>query len=475
MVYIKNKFSERNLKMPEYVKSIKANGIYGRFDLVQEFHPGVNIIHGKNGTGKTTVLHILANILNGDYRRFAFLPFSSIEVNLDDDSTIRVEKLQAEEQPHIIVVVNDELADDFSIADAHETLGMPSERTTPPSEQRRMLERMLSSLRPMLSTAYFPAFRTLIEAASRNEESEIYYTTRPTRAASQQLTISSTRFSRRFFGNFVPWINYPSPLEVGYRLATEAQQAFNNVANIDRELLSKAFLDIFAALSSSSSDRSYEQPETVLESIKKLFEKLEGSALIADAMSDEEVYSKLRGLVLDFRFRKGLEHIYVPVLEVYQKALAERVKVQESSSKTIKLYLDSVNEFLERKKLVLRRRRSYAVPNLELQFEDNTFGNIQALSSGERQIVTLVYSATHMSEQKVVLIDEPEISLHIDWQIKLLPKMIAQLRGKQIITCTHSPTIAADYEDQMMELKLTPSSISKIPSVEVDDDPEEVL
>jgi len=32
--------------------------------------------------GKTTLLHILANILNGDFERFAFLPFETIEVHL---------------------------------------------------------------------------------------------------------------------------------------------------------------------------------------------------------------------------------------------------------------------------------------------------------------------------------------------------------------------------------------------------------
>lgn len=62
-----------------------------------------------------------------------------------------------------------------------------------------------------------------------------------------------------------------------------------------------------------------------------------------------------------------------------------------------------------------------------------------------------------MSGQRVVLIDEPEISLHIDWQSLLIPEMVAQLQDRQIITCTHSPMIGADYEDQMIELEIKPT------------------
>lgn len=42
--------------MPRYVKHIEAEGVLGRFDIDQEFQEGVNVLYGKNGTGKTTLL-----------------------------------------------------------------------------------------------------------------------------------------------------------------------------------------------------------------------------------------------------------------------------------------------------------------------------------------------------------------------------------------------------------------------------------
>jgi len=52
--------------MPNFIKRIQVVGIHKRFDIQQSFHPGVNILYGKNGSGKTTILHIIANAINGD-------------------------------------------------------------------------------------------------------------------------------------------------------------------------------------------------------------------------------------------------------------------------------------------------------------------------------------------------------------------------------------------------------------------------
>lgn len=71
--------------------------------------------------------------------------------------------------------------------------------------------------------------------------------------------------------------------------------------------------------------------------------------------------------------------------------------------------------------------------------------------------MTLVYAATHMSKQEVVLIDEPEISLHIDWQRKLIKKMSEQLGDMQIIACTHSPVIGSDYRKNIKEFSVRSS------------------
>ena len=443
--------------MANSVRYIKAVGIFERFDLEQEFQPGVNILYGRNGTGKTTLLQILANILNGDFERFAFLPFETIDVHLDKNKKISLRKYVNNEESKIEAYIDETLATSFSVSETQEKLKI---RLGGGSriEQQSSIYQAFQSLKPILSTAYFPAFRTILEASSEEDDP---YLLRYIRNRAERQTLSSTLFARRFFGDFVPWMNFPSPTEVSQNLATEMQQALNIIANVDRLSLSNAFLDIYATLSVEESQPSKEQLEAVLEKINSLFTRLEKTSIISDISPAEDVFSRLRELVLSSKFRPGIEAIYfLPILEVYKRSLEERADVQEKALGTIKTYLDSVNRFLEGKEIVLKKTSRSPLPVVQVKFHGTEhFSPIRVLSSGERQIVTLIYSATHMSTQQVVLIDEPEISLHIDWQSLLIPEMAAQLQDRQIITCTHSPMIGADYEDQMAELEYQPTKM----------------
>lgn len=79
---------------------------------------------------------------------------------------------------------------------------------------------------------------------------------------------------------------------------------------------------------------------------------------------------------------------------------------------------------------------------------------IQQLSSGEKQILIILLTALiHGDEEYVLLMDEPEISLHFDWQKQLI-KMIKDLSPNcQIIIATHSPAIAMDgWLDKIVEM-----------------------
>jgi predicted ATP-binding protein involved in virulence len=101
--------------MALYVNKIEAIGVYGRFDIRQEFQDGINIVFGKNGTGKTTLLHILANALSGDFERFRYLQFNTIKIWLSDGKLLLITSKQKDGSirsvgigPHQFVTGNNE-------------------------------------------------------------------------------------------------------------------------------------------------------------------------------------------------------------------------------------------------------------------------------------------------------------------------------------------------------------------------------
>ena len=73
------------------------------------------------------------------------------------------------------------------------------------------------------------------------------------------------------------------------------------------------------------------------------------------------------------------------------------------------------------------------------------------LSAGEKQFFAfLAYNA--FTENAVIFIDEPELSLHPDWQRVLLKLLKSQNTTNQFIMATHSPFIYANYPDKEIEL-----------------------
>lgn len=446
--------------MSTYVKHFEVLGVHGRFDIQQEFREGVNILYGKNGTGKTTVLHILANVLNGAYHRFVFLTFHSIAVKLSNGQTIKVKQQRKSNNTVVTIQIGNKKAISISRQEVIDNERKRRRlREEGPLREVEKYEQTFSEFKALLPAAYFPAFRTMMEAWAAQHVRRHLPAVRGYRVSGVR-NILMTDFARDLFGRFVPDLNYASTIEIEIDLTNNLEQALLNMGRKDRELLSQAFLGILPALSPEPKkvEANGINPHDMLERIRSLLETLEESPFEMEPSSTTGIYPRLRDLVQSLQLEKEAENVAVRVLNLYKTLLESRIDEQQRAFEKIQNYLDSVNEFLEGKKLaIIRPDPRFRGPLVGVIFEDGANDRLKVLSSGERQLVTLIYAATQMSKQEVVLIDEPEISLHVDWQRSLLKRMSGQLAKRQIIACTHSPVIATDYEDFMQELTLTPT------------------
>ncbi|MCM8845034.1 ATP-binding protein, partial [Citrobacter cronae] len=72
------------------------------------------------------------------------------------------------------------------------------------------------------------------------------------------------------------------------------------------------------------------------------------------------------------------------------------------------------------------------------------------LSSGEKHIITILGRATLSNKDGAVFVaDEPELSLHLDWQRKILTSIKKLSPLSQIIVATHSPAIFTKGTNQI--------------------------
>lgn len=76
------------------------------------------------------------------------------------------------------------------------------------------------------------------------------------------------------------------------------------------------------------------------------------------------------------------------------------------------------------------------------------------LSSGERHLlVLLTIFVIEGNNRQLFMIDEPEISLNMIWQRQLLPLLSELAPNAEIIVASHSPSVARENSNYLVELR----------------------
>ncbi|WP_420794348.1 AAA family ATPase [Xylanibacter brevis] len=97
--------------------------------------------------------------------------------------------------------------------------------------------------------------------------------------------------------------------------------------------------------------------------------------------------------------------------------------------------------------------------HLDFRTKDGDLLSLDKLSAGEKQLMLILLTVFLMDEEQyVLLMDEPELSLHIEWQSKLIKALRKLNKNCQLIITTHSPSIFASgwqnklvYMDEIVE------------------------
>ena len=87
------------------------------------------------------------------------------------------------------------------------------------------------------------------------------------------------------------------------------------------------------------------------------------------------------------------------------------------------------------------------------------------LSSGEKQLLIILLTVLLEREKEyVVLMDEPEISLHIHWQYELIDNLIKLNPNAQFIIATHSPSIfGKGWGDKVQQVSKLNNDDKRVP------------
>ena len=147
------------------------------------------------------------------------------------------------------------------------------------------------------------------------------------------------------------------------------------------------------------------------------------------------VLGSFEKFIKQYEINEQLRNVVSDIDEV-EKRIAQATMPRDELQSLVK------QMFTGNKEIVLGER------TIEIKAQGKEIG-LSSLSSGEKHVLRILIE-TLLAEQNSIIIDEPELSMHIDWQKDLI-KIMKQLSPKaQIIVATHSPEIMAEIKDNQI-------------------------
>lgn len=136
------------------------------------------------------------------------------------------------------------------------------------------------------------------------------------------------------------------------------------------------------------------------------------------------------------------------ILQILIYNMAMELKREEESLTSINAFINGFNRHLSgNKELKLELEKMYVLINKKKY-------DLEILSSGEKHIFTLLALVNLLGNSKdFLIVDEPEISLNVTWKRNLLSLLTKILPNTQIIVASHSPSIAANFNDSLQKIE----------------------
>ncbi|WP_149275821.1 AAA family ATPase [Pareuzebyella sediminis] len=146
------------------------------------------------------------------------------------------------------------------------------------------------------------------------------------------------------------------------------------------------------------------------------------------------------------------------VLLVYIQDSNEKLDIYEHIANKLEVFVNILNERLNVKKIIIDKEKGLDIKSTK--FDENSAKKkkkipLRGLSSGEQHMIIMFYNLLFKCEKNsLILIDEPEISLHIGWQNKFIDDLnrIKVITPFDAIIATHSPDIINDNWDLTVQL-----------------------
>lgn len=446
---------------------IRVTKLFGLFDhdIPVRIGDRITIIHGPNGFGKTAILQMVQALLNNHFSTFRRTPFGSFAISFEGGTELQVTKVvkpsngketeskQTSLKYELREPGKDKKEQTIDLGTPKQSLGIPISYI---EQQIEDLEQIGPQTWVQLQTG---------RRLDLEDVLDIY---------GEFLPIQNRGRSPR---KLEPWLaDFPKQFDV--RLI-EAQRLLS-VPKRRRHINPEMGFSLEPAVATYSRELAGKIQEkqaqygTFSQQLDSTFPTRVLQKKPDASVTAEDLASKLHELERDRQriIQAGLlikdphatpilgperqvDESTKSILSLYAEDVENKLGVFSEIAAKIELFKELVNKRFTYKKLDVERQQGFQLSSttgIALFPTD--------LSSGEQHELVLLYELLFRTKPNaLILIDEPELSLHVAWQVEFLKDLerVIKLSSFDVILATHSPQIINNRWDLTKELEGPPA------------------
>ena len=404
------------------IKKFEIIGLFGDRNIHIDFQKdeNVKILIGENGTGKTHILNILYYILSGKIEKLADIEFEKIILEIEDIDRIEILKkdIKLLYRENFGVDYTNQLKKYLPIS---EEARIYMEKLLNFNKDYENIKEKIDKIKNTISLVidsrtliYLPTYRRIEEDLEKLGLSNII---------DEYEIINNDKFIQFGMDDTEQHI----------------QRLLDDIKKLSLEGFNEMSGDIINTLidDNNSIDKNYSETIKNIETLNIILDR-------SEKVSDDNKKIIIQKVENGEIFKENNRQLFLfltKLIEIYNK--------QKKKDELIKRFKDICNKYLVDKNFFYNE----SSVDLYLKNEKADFNlDLNTLSSGEKQLVS-IFARIYLACEKefIIFIDEPEISMSMEWQKMILSDILDSGKCKLLFTTTHSPFIFDDKKGELEE------------------------
>lgn len=421
------------------ISQLEIKKLFGRFNYsIKLQERTITILTGPNGFGKSTILKIISALSSSNLSYFYRINFQEIIVTFDDNTSFSIEQNRQNDIITSLLVNKMEFPLDL-------THGFPVR---------------VPWIHRVAPTEWLD-IRTHERFGREDIIFHIFGEDEPIDNIADYVNISSSKANQ--YSKVVSQIKLIAKKCGNVRLISEQRLIRKEIDDDDDEQIIDVISDLPEKVKSkinqmaadyskaaNSLDSTY--PQRLLSTKQGLSGEKEFQEKMKNANNKFTKLSKYDLIDLPFIRQAKYEAEFSKALKVYFEDFEKKYTVFADFIERLDLYTDIINSHLKFKSIKITREKGLFVVDNN---NPSRILKLEQLSSGEKQEIVLFYELIfETSNQLLLLIDEPEISLHIMWQKLFMDDLtrVVNLGDLKVVVATHAPQIINNRWDLQIDL-----------------------